>query len=74
MSSCIHRATQIVLTIWSRCLFISFISAFLLRTRLAAMNKKNAEKLRTMSEDEKNAPREINVEVYDDDPHYVFMT
>ncbi|RDX40819.1 MFS general substrate transporter [Lentinus brumalis] len=58
------------------CLFASFLAAFVLRTRLASMNRRNAEKVRAMSEserDEKAAATE-HQEVYDNDPRYVFMT
>ena len=62
-----------------RCLFASFLAAFALRTRLAYMNRKNAEKLRVMalegeSEKGKAGGVERNEEVYDNDPLYVFMT
>ena len=62
-----------------RCLFASFLAAFGLRTRLAYMNRKNAEKLRVMalegeSEKGKAGGVERNEEVYDNDPRYVFMT
>ncbi|KAI1792408.1 MFS general substrate transporter [Ganoderma leucocontextum] len=61
------------------CLFASFIAAFLLRTRLAHMNKKRSDMLAvaaaTAGREEKNAgAAEKNEEVYDDDPRYVFMT
>ena len=61
----------------SRCLFASFSSAFLLRTRLARLNKRRAEKIRAMTEEESEQMKSRtaeNEEVWDDDPRYVFMT
>ncbi|EIW53507.1 MFS general substrate transporter [Trametes versicolor FP-101664 SS1] len=61
------------------CLFASFIFAFLLRTRLARLNRANAEKVRAMAAEEpekskgEDAPA-AEGEVWDDDPRYVFMT
>lgn len=59
-----------------RCLFASFLAAFLLRVRLAQMNRRNAETVRAMSEAERNekAAGSVNQEVWDNDPRYVFMT
>ncbi|KAI0357778.1 MFS general substrate transporter [Trametes cingulata] len=66
------------------CLFASFLAAFLLRTRLARLNRRNAEKLRALAasgqdveelEREKRASRgSASEEIWDDDPRYVFMT
>ncbi|OSD00480.1 MFS general substrate transporter [Trametes coccinea BRFM310] len=71
------------------CLFASFLAAFLLRTRLAYLNRRNAEKLRAAAiqrEDAEETEKENKVvgaavdttergeEVWDDDPRYVFMT
>ncbi|KAL7284659.1 hypothetical protein ACG7TL_001956 [Trametes sanguinea] len=71
------------------CLFASFLAAFLLRTRLAYLNRRNAEKLRAVAiqrEDAEETEKEKKVvgaavdttergeEVWDDDPRYVFMT
>ncbi|KAI9056451.1 MFS general substrate transporter [Trametes sanguinea] len=71
------------------CLFASFLAAFLLRTRLAYLNRRNAEKLRAMAaqredgEDVEGEKKFVGAtgdtadrgeEVWDDDPRYVFMT
>ena len=48
------------------------MAAFLLRTRLAHMNKVRAEMLAAAGNEKKAV--EKNEEVYDDDPRYVFMT
>ncbi|KAI0705499.1 MFS general substrate transporter [Earliella scabrosa] len=56
------------------CLFLSFLAAFLLRTRLARLNRRNAERLRAMGEDEKREKEAQTGEVGDDDPRWVFMT
>nr|VWO95270.1 Probable membrane NADH dehydrogenase NdhA [Ganoderma boninense] len=53
------------------CLFASFVAAFLLRTRLAHVNKLRAEMLAAAGNEKKV---EKNEEVYDDDLRYVFMT
>lgn len=53
------------------CLFLSFMAAFTLRTRLSLKNKRNAETLAAMSPEEKEA---ASPEVWDHDPRYVFMT
>ncbi|KAJ7594264.1 MFS general substrate transporter [Mycena floridula] len=52
------------------CLFLSFMTAFILRTRLARLNKINQEKLAAMTEEEKNTG---DAEISDNDPRYVFM-
>ncbi len=62
-----------------RCLFASFIFAFLLRTRLARLNRVNAEKVRAMAAEEPEKSKSEGApaaegEVWDDDPRYVFMT
>ncbi|TFK31426.1 MFS general substrate transporter [Crucibulum laeve] len=56
------------------CLLISFLAAFILRTRLSLLNKKNATRLAELSKDEKNALVENDTEIWDNDPRYVFMT
>ncbi|TBU24705.1 MFS general substrate transporter [Dichomitus squalens] len=60
------------------CLFASFLAAFALRTRLAHMNKKNADKRLAIAAEgasEKEAAGvERTEEIYDNDPRYVFMT
>lgn len=60
----------------TRCLFASFLAAFLLRTRLASMNRRNAEAVRAMSDSERDEKAEgsKHAEIYDNDPQYVFMT
>lgn len=58
------------------CLFVSFLMAFVLRQRLAKLNKRNAM-LRMDREEvrEKDAARkDASEEVPDTDPSYVFMT
>ncbi|KAE9410087.1 MFS general substrate transporter [Gymnopus androsaceus JB14] len=55
------------------CLFLSMIMAFALRMRLASLNKRNMQTLRTMSEEEKTTLAQIT-EISDSDPRYVFMT
>jgi len=57
------------------CLFIALLAAFTLRTRLSMMNKRNAQRLAAMSEEEKNTlDTDEMAEVFDTDPRYVFMT
>ncbi|GLB39778.1 putative MFS general substrate transporter [Lyophyllum shimeji] len=53
------------------CLFLAFSAAFILRTRLSLKNKKNAQSMAAMSQEEKEA---ASPEVWDHDPRYVFMT
>ncbi|KAJ4492230.1 MFS general substrate transporter [Lentinula edodes] len=55
------------------CLFLSMLMAFALRTRLSWLNKRNAQRLSGMSEDEKALLPAVN-EMDDQDPRYVFMT
>ncbi|KAJ3904330.1 MFS general substrate transporter [Lentinula edodes] len=55
------------------CLFLSMLMAFALRTRLSWLNKRNAQRLSGMSEDEKALLPVVN-EMDDQDPRYVFMT
>ena len=47
--------------------------AFILRTRLTLINKRNEAKLATLSEVDKLQLRN-DVEIWDDDPRYVFVT
>ncbi|KAF8827123.1 hypothetical protein HHX47_DHR5000603 [Lentinula edodes] len=54
------------------CLFLSMLMAFALRTRLSWLNKRNAQRLSGMSEDEKALLPAVN-EMDDQDPRYVFM-
>jgi hypothetical protein len=56
-----------------RCIFVSLLSAFILRTRLTLINKRNKAKLAALSEDEKHQLRD-DVEIWDNDPRYVFVT
>ncbi|KAH9912232.1 MFS general substrate transporter [Amylocystis lapponica] len=63
--------------ITAACLFVGFASAFVLRTRLVRLNRRNTRKLEELTEDEKSkfamdSPE--TVEIWDDDPRYVFMT
>ncbi|KAJ3779007.1 MFS general substrate transporter [Lentinula raphanica] len=55
------------------CVFLSMLVAFLLRTRLSRLNKRNAHKLDLMTEDEKISLGQ-NLEISDSDPRYIFMT
>ncbi|KAJ3829483.1 MFS general substrate transporter [Lentinula raphanica] len=55
------------------CVFLSMLVAFLLRTRLSRLNKRNAHKLDSMTEDEKLSLGQ-NLEISDSDPRYIFMT
>ncbi|KAH9929023.1 MFS general substrate transporter [Epithele typhae] len=56
------------------CVFLSFCAAFALRTRLAHMNRKNAEKVREMGLEREKPAQGAKEEVWDNDPRYVFMT
>ncbi|KAF9029572.1 MFS general substrate transporter [Hymenopellis radicata] len=56
------------------CLFVSFLTAFALRTRLAWLNKRNAKKLQELSAEEKDKKDETPGEIPDSDYRYVFMT
>ncbi|KAF8624722.1 hypothetical protein AX17_007053 [Amanita inopinata Kibby_2008] len=53
------------------CLSLAFSCAFVLRTRLAILNKRNAGQLNRVSQDK---PSNQSEEIWDDDPRYVFMT
>ncbi|KAJ7662061.1 MFS general substrate transporter [Mycena polygramma] len=55
------------------CLALSFLAAFVLRTRLALLNKRNAKFLAELPDNEKKALEETT-EIWDSDPRYVFMT
>jgi hypothetical protein len=58
-----------------RCLLLSFLTAFALRTRLSALNRRNAARVAALSKDEKaRMDEQEDSEVWDDDPRYVFMT
>lgn len=58
---------------FSRCLFVSFLAAFALRTRLALLNRRNKRTLETegLSYEDKG---DVGEEIWDNDPRYVFMT
>ncbi|KAK0221036.1 MFS general substrate transporter [Armillaria nabsnona] len=56
------------------CLFVAFMTAFTLRTRLSMLNKRNAKKLQEMSAEEKELEEGPAGEIPDTDPRYVFMT
>ncbi|TBU24264.1 MFS general substrate transporter [Dichomitus squalens] len=60
------------------CLFLTFLPSFVLRMRLARMNKKNAAKRLAMAAEGASvmeiAGLERNEEIYDNDARYVFMT
>ena len=59
----------------SSMLFLGFLTAFTLRTRLAFLNKRNESIIAGMSKDEKEAINDTSSEeVWDNDPRYVFMT
>jgi hypothetical protein len=67
--------TRPTLTSEVRCLLLSFLAAFALRTRLSRLNKKNARKMAALSEEEKKKLESVNEgEIWDSDPRYVFMT
>ena len=57
-----------------RCVFASFLAAFVLRTRLARLNKQNAEIIRSAGVPEKKGEEGKSEEIWDNDPRYVFMT
>ena len=60
---------------FSRCLLLSFLAAFALRTRLTLLNKRNQEKMAALSPDEKQKlENKESAEIWDNDPRYVFMT
>ncbi|THH18893.1 hypothetical protein EW146_g2180 [Bondarzewia mesenterica] len=54
------------------CLFMSFVCAFILRTRLSTKNKSNKEKVAALEEEGKL--EEASGELNDHDPRYVYMT
>ncbi|KJA17831.1 hypothetical protein HYPSUDRAFT_146000 [Hypholoma sublateritium FD-334 SS-4] len=57
------------------CLLLSFLAAFILRTRLTLLNKRNREKIAALSQDErKQLENKEGAEIWDNDPRYVFMT
>jgi hypothetical protein len=57
------------------CLALSFLAAFTLRTRLTLLNKRNQEKLATLSnEDKQKLDQKEEGDIWDNDPRYVFMT
>ncbi|KAJ7701815.1 major facilitator superfamily domain-containing protein [Mycena rosella] len=55
------------------CLALSFLAAFVLRTRLAMLNKRNSRRMAELPEGEKKQLEETT-EIWDKDPRYVFMT
>ncbi|GAV99050.1 MFS general substrate transporter [Lentinula edodes] len=55
------------------CVFLSMLIAFLLHMRLSKLNKRNAQRLDLMTEDEKVSLGQVT-EISDSDPRYVFMT
>ncbi|KAJ3888507.1 MFS general substrate transporter [Lentinula edodes] len=55
------------------CVFLSMLVAFLLHMRLSKLNKRNAQRLDLMTEDEKVSLGQVT-EMSDSDPRYVFMT
>ena len=58
-----------------RCVFASFLAAFVLRTRLTRKNVENAETVRAAGVPEtKSAEQGKTEEIWDNDPRYVFMT
>ncbi|CAA7268788.1 unnamed protein product [Cyclocybe aegerita] len=54
-------------------LFLTFLMAFILRTRLTLLNKRNRNSLAALSKEEKAKLGEKE-EIWDNDPRYVFMT
>lgn len=62
-------------TISAVMLFVTFLFAFILRTRLARLNKKRAEKLQTLTQEEKDREASNQSgEIPDNDVRYVFQT
>ena len=58
-----------------RCVFASFLAAFVLRTRLSRKNVETAETVRAAGVPEtKSAEQGKTEEICDNDPRYVFMT
>lgn len=59
-----------------RCLFLSFLVAFILRTRLAALNRSKDATLMAMSEQEKKTLDDLGdaKELSDSDPRFKYMT
>ncbi|KAF5325017.1 hypothetical protein D9619_009573 [Psilocybe cf. subviscida] len=57
------------------CLFLSFLAAFTLRTRLTYLNKRNQNRLAALSNEDKQKLDEKEAgDIWDNDPRYVFMT
>jgi hypothetical protein len=58
-----------------RCLFLSFSVAFILRTRLAALNRKKDVALAAMNEKEKQVYEDLGAvrELPDSDPRFRYM-
>ncbi|PPQ69672.1 hypothetical protein CVT24_001205, partial [Panaeolus cyanescens] len=56
------------------CLFLSFMTAFTLRTRLAYLNKKHAAALGNLKDQQEKTSQDEEGEIWDNDPRYVFMT
>jgi len=58
------------------CLLVSFCVAFILRTRLSILNKRNASRMASMTPGEQNELENFQpeAEIWDNDPRYVFMT
>ncbi|KAF8956872.1 MFS general substrate transporter [Flammula alnicola] len=57
------------------CLFVSFLVTFTLRTRLSLLNKRNQQRMSALSKDEKERlEAQVEGEIWDNDPRYVFMT
>ncbi|KAF8525766.1 major facilitator superfamily domain-containing protein [Hysterangium stoloniferum] len=56
------------------CLFMSFLAAFILRTRLSWLNRRKDDILASMSEKEKEEPQDNFAEVPDSDPRFKYMT
>ena len=75
VSGALRCRTDVEVDLPRSCVFASFLAAFLLRTRLARMNRRNAEAVRAMGAQETKAAGQGRAEeVWDNDPRYVFMT
>ncbi|EKM78465.1 hypothetical protein AGABI1DRAFT_129571 [Agaricus bisporus var. burnettii JB137-S8] len=55
------------------CLFLSLLAAFTARTRLNALNKRNKRILQEMAQSDEKRVEDESVEIWDNDPRYVFL-
>ncbi|KAH9474770.1 MFS transporter prlL [Psilocybe cubensis] len=57
------------------CLLLAFLATATLKIRLSLLNKRNAQRLSSLSKQEKDkVPQLSDEEIWDNDPRYVFMT